>query len=101
MPFHKLCDKIFFIGEWSAPLEQYAERPEPLSCHCFVRFDPFRAVLFGGGYEDGKRNETRVFDLREKVISILRFFYFNTYMYLPALTSESWFSRIDCLWSPH
>ena len=25
--------------EWSGPLGKYVEKPEPLSCHCFVKFD--------------------------------------------------------------
>ena len=55
-------------GEWSVPLGKFAERPDPLNCHCFVKFDSYRAVLFGGGYKGEKRNETRICNLTERVI---------------------------------
>ena len=56
-----------YIGEWSVHLGILAERPNPLSSHCFVRFDSFRAILFGGISKDGQMNETRIFNLRERV----------------------------------
>lgn len=52
------------------PLGEYSERPDPLSCHCFVKFDTYRAILFGGGYKDKKRNEMRIFDLEERVFKL-------------------------------
>jgi hypothetical protein len=54
-------------NEWSVPLGKFAQRPDPLNCHCFVKFDSSRAILFGGGYKEKKRNETRIFNLTERV----------------------------------
>ena len=70
-------NKLLSTDEWSAPLATYATRPDPLSCHCFVKFDTSRAILFGGRYKDGARNDTWIFDLEERVccccvISFLR-----------------------------
>ena len=55
-------------GEWSVPLDVSAVRPDPLSCHCFVKFDAHRAILFGGTYKDGRKNDTWIFDLEERVM---------------------------------
>jgi hypothetical protein len=55
-------------NEWSVPLGKFAQRPDPLNCHCFVKFDSSRAILFGGGYKEKKRNETRIFNLTEREV---------------------------------
>ncbi len=43
---------LFFVfavvGEWEAPLDKDAFRPDPLGSHAFSKFDSHRAVLFGG-----------------------------------------------------
>ena len=61
----------FSADEWSTPLGKYAERPEPLSCHCFVKFDARRAMLFGGRCKKGGRNDTWIFDLEERVCNCM------------------------------
>ena len=53
--------------EWSVPLGKYAQRPDPLCSHCFVKFDCCRAILFGGRHVDEKRNETRIFNFTDRV----------------------------------
>lgn len=58
---------IILEDVWTAPLGEEAVRPNPLGGHCFVKFDQRRALLFGGRYEDGRKNDTRIFDLEERV----------------------------------
>ena len=63
-----ICVYIFLSpDEWSAPLGKDAVRPEPLGGHCFTKFDSHRALLFGGRYESGRKNDTWIFDLEKRV----------------------------------
>lgn len=56
-----------YTDQWNAPLGQDTPRPEPVGGHCFVQFDTYRALLFGGRYESGRKNDTWIFDLEQRV----------------------------------
>lgn len=44
-------------------------RPPPLGGHLFTKFDKNRALIFGGRTEGGRRDDTYIFDLDNKVMS--------------------------------
>ena len=55
-------------GSWEAPISgKNANRPPPCGGLIMTKFDPTRAVYFGGRRETGYTNETFIFDLEIKV----------------------------------
>ena len=60
-----------FPGSWTAPLSgKGGKRPPPCGGHVMAKFDPSRAVFFGGRRETGYANEAYIFDLDKKVVNI-------------------------------
>ena len=46
-------------------------RPPPCGAHTMTKFDPTRAVYFGGRRETGYTNEAYILDLDKKVLYLL------------------------------
>ncbi len=57
-------------GTWKAPLGRDAVRPDPLGGLSFAKFDPHRALLFGGRCARGRMNEVFILDLDLRVSCI-------------------------------
>lgn len=61
---------IFFYtsGKWEAPMSGTKRiRPRPVGAHTFTKFDSHRALFHGGRTEDGRIDETWLFDLDRRV----------------------------------
>ncbi len=69
---------VFVVGEWEAPLDKDAFRPDQLGSHAFSKFDSHRAVLFGGNGSLVYSNTCYIFDLDTRVrYSIAMCYKFN------------------------
>ena len=61
------CSSIL-LGSWAAPMSgQRVNRPPPCGAHTMTKFDPSRALYFGGRRETGYTNEAYILDLNKKV----------------------------------
>ena len=59
---------IMPTGSWEAPMSgQRMTRPPPCGGLIMTKFDPSRAVYFGGRRETGYTNEAYILDLDKKV----------------------------------
>ena len=58
---------LHLLGEWTAPLGREAHRPDPIGTFAFTKFDPQRAIMFGGSGPKGRLNEVYIFNLDNRV----------------------------------
>ncbi len=64
--YNYICT-VYVVGEWEAPLDKNAFRPDQLGSHAFSKFDSHRAVLFGGNGSLVYSNTCYIFNLDTRV----------------------------------